>query len=146
VETASGELEVLRLRIKRKKYLLRLQLLLYPRATCVFQVSMNRLDKASQEEKGHEPAGKRYLTPELLRPSENDKRSRAQANQVDVMAKQEAKKPDKNDFLSMLRAKLMESLQQTWSRQKFQEGRGAGKFKVLINQRLISKKRIPQVI
>ncbi|MCB9101748.1 MAG: DUF4157 domain-containing protein [Anaerolineales bacterium] len=72
-----------------------------------FQGVMARLETTARKEKRHAPAARKVAEAKAaVRPPANDRRSRAQAQQVEVMDRQEAKKPDKNDFLTMLRQQL----------------------------------------
>jgi hypothetical protein len=68
---------------------------------------IERLEKTSSNNKAHEPPAKKVADARAasVAPA-NDRRSRAQANQVEVMNRQEAKKPKTDDFLSMLRAEI----------------------------------------
>ena len=72
-----------------------------------FQGVVKRLGSQAKKEKTHAPAAQKVNEARgaAVAPA-NDRSSRAQANQVAVMDKQEAKKPDKNDFLTMLREEL----------------------------------------
>jgi len=72
-----------------------------------FQGVMKRLDKNAEQEKTHEPAEKKVGDAQSAAvPPENDRSSRAQAAQVEVMDQQEAKKPETDSFLTMLRAEI----------------------------------------
>ena len=72
-----------------------------------YQGVIERLEKTARNNKAHEPAAKKVADARAasIAPA-NDRRSRAQANQVEVMDRQEAKKPKTDDFLSMLRAEI----------------------------------------
>jgi hypothetical protein len=72
-----------------------------------YQGVIERLEKTARNNKAHEPATKKVADARAasIAPA-NDRRSRAQANQVEVMDRQEAKKPKTGDFLSMLRAEI----------------------------------------
>lgn len=72
-----------------------------------FQGVIKRLDKNAKQEKTHEPAAKKVGDAQAAAvPPENDRSSRAQAAQVEVMDQKEAKKPETDSFLAMLRAEL----------------------------------------
>lgn len=107
-----------------------------------FQGVMNRLEKTSQREEAHEPAAKKVVAARSAAvPPSNDRSSRAQANQVEVMSQQEAKKPDKNDFLSMLRAELEriapKNMEET---ENFKKEGKAGQLKSSLNAKVSQQK------
>ncbi|HKX31866.1 MAG TPA: hypothetical protein VJ302_29540, partial [Blastocatellia bacterium] len=72
-----------------------------------FQGVMQRLGQAARQSKVHEPASKKVADASAasVAPA-NDRSSRAQANQVEVMDRQEAEKPKTDDFLTMLRKEI----------------------------------------
>jgi hypothetical protein len=78
-----------------------------PATDARFQGVMQRLEKTAQQTKAHKPASKKVAEARAASaPPDNDRSSRAQANQVEVMDQQEAKKPKTDDFLTMLRAEI----------------------------------------
>jgi hypothetical protein len=78
-----------------------------PATDARFQGVMQRLEKTARQTKAHKPASKKVAEARAASaPPDNDRSSRAQANQVEVMDQQEAQKPKTDDFLSMLRAEI----------------------------------------
>lgn len=78
-----------------------------------FKGVIKRLERTARKEKAHEPAPRKVTAARAaVKPPANDRSSRAQANQVEVMDqvmdKQEppAIKQKKDDFLSLLRAEM----------------------------------------
>lgn len=107
-----------------------------------FQAVMGRLEKHSRREKSHEPATKKVAAARAAAvPPENDRSSRAQANQVEVMDKQEAKKPAKDDFLSMLR-KALEAIapKDMEETEEFKKKGKAGQLKATLNNKVDQQK------
>lgn len=107
-----------------------------------FQKVMGRLKKQAGQEKSHEPAAKKVAAARgaAVAP-ENDRSSRAQANQVEVMDKQEAKKPAKDDFLTMLRKALdaiaPKNMEET---EEFKKKSKAGQLKATLNNKVDKQK------
>ena len=107
-----------------------------------FQAVMGRLQKQSRQEKSHDPATKKVAAARAAAVApENDRSSRAQANQVEIMDKQEAKKPAKDDFLSMLR-KALEAIapKNMKETEKFKKEGKAGQLKATLNKKVDQQK------
>jgi hypothetical protein len=107
-----------------------------------FQKVMGRLKNQARQEKSHEPAVKKVAAARAAAVApENDRSSRAQANQVEVMDKQEAKKPAKDDFLSMLRKALdaiaPKNMEET---EEFKKKGKAGQLKATLNNKVDKQK------
>ena len=113
-----------------------------PQADPKFKKVVGRLEMLSKQEKSHEPAPKKVAAARAASvPPENDRSSRAQANQVEVMDQQEAKKPDKDDFLSLLR-KALESIapKNMEETEEFKKKGKAGQLKATLNSTVSQKK------
>jgi len=68
------------------------------------QAVQARIARTAEQEKRHKPARRVVSEAQAAAmPPENDRLSRAQANQVEVMDQQEPARPDPNDFLTLLR-------------------------------------------
>jgi hypothetical protein len=80
-----------------------------PEADPRYKAVIARVEKKAKMTRAHEPAATKVSAARKAAvPPANDRKSRAQASQVDVMAAQEPEKPKPQDFLSLLRAKLAE--------------------------------------
>jgi hypothetical protein len=102
-----------------------------PEADPRYKAVMARVEKTAKMTRAHEPAeAKVSAAREAAVPPANERKSKAQANQVDVMAAQEPEKPKPQDFLSLLRAKIAEiapsNMEQT---EDFKKSGKAGKLK-----------------
>jgi len=107
-----------------------------------FQGVMKRLKKNAQQERTHEPGQKKVNDARAaVVPPDNDRSSRAQANQVDEMDKQEAKKPETDSFLEMLRAELERITPKNMDEMKSFKKKGqAGKLKNKLTSKVEGQK------
>jgi hypothetical protein len=113
-----------------------------PEADPRFQGVMKRLAKTSSEEKSHEPADKKITDAQAaVQPPQNDQSSRAQANQVEVMDQAEAKKPEKESFLALLRQELEriapKNMEET---EEFKKKEKAGELKQVLSSNVGKQK------
>ncbi len=107
-----------------------------------YKAVIGRLEKQSRQEKSHDPAPEKVAVARVAAiPPANDRRSRAQAGQVEIMDKQEAKKTSKDDFLSLLRKALEEiapsNMEET---EEFKKKGKAGQLKTTLNKKVTQQK------
>lgn len=113
-----------------------------PQQNARFQGVMKRLKKNAKQEKTHEPGEKKVNDARAaVVPPDNDRSSRAQAAQVEEMDKQEAKKPETDSFLEMLRAELERITPDNMDEMKSFKKKGkAGKLKNKLTSKVEGQK------